>query len=45
MYLTVFMIPASTLFTLASLWLMGASVIVTLFMLNHRRLRGAHHAG
>lgn len=39
MQLTVFMVPSSTLFVLVSCWLTGAALIVTLFMLNRRRLR------
>jgi len=38
MQLTVFMIPSSTLLLLATCWLTGATVIVTLFLLNHRRI-------
>ena len=45
MSLTIFMISPATLFMLAAFWLTGAAVIVSLFLLNHRRLqRSAQHA-
>lgn len=39
MSLTVFMISPSTLLMLVAFWLTGAAVIVSLFLLNHRRLQ------
>jgi hypothetical protein len=43
MSLTVFMISPSTLLTLAAFWFTGAAIIVTLFLLNHRRLQRSEH--
>ncbi len=44
--LTVFMVQPSTLFMLAACWLTGALTIVSLFLLNRRRLlRNEQDAG
>ncbi|HEY0134511.1 MAG TPA: hypothetical protein VGB85_10535 [Nannocystis sp.] len=42
MYLTVFMVPPSTLLTLLACWMTGAAIILGLFMLNRRRLLREH---
>jgi len=43
MQLTVFMIQSSTLLVLAACWLTGATTIVALFLLNHRRILNSEH--